>query len=84
LTSGPIGYIRSSGRLQPETTNNRKMIAAIEAFGIRRRHPTVELTRRREFNQASPDESSCETRSRRSRPTICWVAPASKRTISNF
>src|SRR5437762_13675813 len=34
---------------------------------------TVELTRRREFNQASPDESSYETRSRRSRPTICWV-----------
>src|SRR5436309_11654144 len=32
---------------------------------------TVELTRRREFNQASPDESSYETRSRRSRPTIC-------------
>src|SRR5438067_1129831 len=38
------------------------------------RNITVELTRRREFNQASPDESSCETRSRRSRPTICWVA----------
>src|SRR5712692_9167891 len=37
---------------------------------------TVELTRRREFIQASPDESSCETRSRRSRPTNCWALPA--------
>jgi len=35
----------------------------------------VELTRRREFNQASPDESSYETRSRRSRPTICSTPP---------
>src|SRR6266550_2443947 len=34
---------------------------------------TVELTRRREFNQASPDESSCETRCRRSR-TSCWAS----------
>jgi hypothetical protein len=33
--------------------------------------PTVELTRRREFIQASPEQSWCETRSRRSRPTIC-------------
>src|SRR2546423_1366157 len=29
----------------------------------RRRCLTIELTRRREFNQASPDQSSCETRS---------------------
>ena len=35
---------------------------------------TSELTRRCEFNQASPDESSCETHSRRSRPTICSLA----------
>src|SRR5258708_25957702 len=35
--------------------------------------PTSELTRRREFNQASPDQSSYKTRCRRSRPTICWV-----------
>jgi hypothetical protein len=41
----------------------------------KRRWITSELTRRREFNQASPDESSYKTRSRRSRPTICWVAP---------
>jgi hypothetical protein len=32
---------------------------------------TSELTRRRDFNQESPDELSYETRSRRSRPTIC-------------
>src|SRR5438046_5909759 len=37
----------------------------------REKHITFELTRRREFNQASPDESSYKTRSRRSRPTIC-------------
>src|SRR5205809_5743278 len=37
---------------------------------------TVELTRRREFTNASPDESSYETRSRRSRPTICCAAAA--------
>ena len=35
---------------------------------------TAELTRRREFIQASPDQSSYETRSRRSRPTICSTA----------
>src|SRR5258708_29025027 len=35
---------------------------------------TLELTRRREFNQASPDQLSYQTRSRRSRPTICYVA----------
>jgi hypothetical protein len=38
---------------------------------------TVELTRRREFNQASPDQLSYETRSRRSRPTIRYAAPSS-------
>src|SRR5438270_13748369 len=35
--------------------------------------PTVELTRRRDFTPPSPNESSYETRSRRSRPTICWA-----------
>jgi hypothetical protein len=35
---------------------------------------TVELTRWREFNQASPDQSSYKTRSRRSRPTTCSTA----------
>jgi len=44
--------------------------------------PTVELMRRREFNQASPDESGCETRSRRSRPTICYVATYSSPRVA--
>ena len=35
-----------------------------------RTRPTVELTRRRDLNQAPPDELSYETRPRRSRPTI--------------
>src|SRR5438105_2654319 len=49
-------------------------------------HITSELTRRREFNQASPDESSCETRYRRSRPTICSMPPPNLefQTINNF
>src|SRR5438067_10323905 len=37
----------------------------------------VELTRRREFNQTSLHESSCETRSRRSRPTV-WLGVAAE------
>jgi hypothetical protein len=47
--------------------------------------PTVELTRRRDFIQASPDESSCETRFRRSRPTIRYASlfPAISVRISN-
>src|SRR5438270_13694361 len=36
--------------------------------------PTVELTRRRESKHPSPHQVSYETRSRRSRPTICWAA----------
>src|SRR5438445_8561239 len=32
---------------------------------------TVELTRRRESKHPSPHQASCETRPRRSRPTIC-------------
>ena len=35
------------------------------------RTPTVELTRWRDFTNASPDQLSYEARSRRSRPTIC-------------
>jgi hypothetical protein len=34
---------------------------------------TSELTRRRESKHPSPHQASCERRSRRSRPTICWV-----------
>src|SRR5207249_10731258 len=36
--------------------------------------PTVELTRRRESKHPSPHQASYETRSRRSRPTICYAA----------
>src|SRR5262247_2287047 len=36
---------------------------------------TTELTRRREFTNPSPDQSSCETCSRRSRPTIGCARP---------
>jgi hypothetical protein len=35
---------------------------------------TSELTRRREFTDASPDQLCYETRLRRSRPTICSAA----------
>ncbi len=35
---------------------------------------TSELTRRRDFIQPSPDESSYETRSRRSHPPFCSTA----------
>ena len=34
---------------------------------------TVELTGRREFTQAAPEELSCETGYRRSGPTICYA-----------
>src|SRR4030088_3605509 len=33
--------------------------------------PTSELTRRRESKHPPPHQASCETRPRRSRPTIC-------------
>src|SRR5436190_23998878 len=35
--------------------------------------PTSELTRRRESKDPSPHQASYKTRSRRSRPTICWI-----------
>ncbi len=41
----------------------------LESRGLQRRK-TFELPGWREFIQASPDESSCETRSRRSGPTF--------------
>src|SRR3989442_337367 len=44
---------------------------------------TVELTRRREFNQASPDESSYETRYRRSRPMITFGRAARSAAFSD-
>src|SRR3989442_600744 len=37
---------------------------------------TSELTRRRESKHPSPQQASCERRSRRSRPTICSTAPS--------
>src|SRR5882762_1746610 len=43
--------------------------------------PTVELTRRRESKHPSPHQASCETRSRRSRPTICYVAARSNGSL---
>src|SRR5438874_582486 len=45
---------------------------------------TSELTRRREFIQASPDQLSYETRSRRSRPTICYGAPERRQAFNGF
>ena len=37
---------------------------------------TVELTRRREFIQPSPDQASYKARNRRSRPTNCSASPS--------
>jgi len=51
---------------------------SFHAATFKKLHPTVELTRRREFIQASPHQASCETRSRRSRPTICSMPPPRK------
>jgi len=45
----------------------------------RKGNPTFELTRRRESKQPSPHRVSYETRSRRSRPTICWPSPSRSR-----
>src|SRR5437660_11030630 len=42
---------------------------------FREKRITVELTRRRESKHPPPHRVSCETRSRRSRPTICYAAP---------
>ena len=43
--------------------------------------PTVELTRRRDSKHPSPHQVSYETRSRRSRPTICWATPLELRAV---
>src|SRR5438045_229577 len=42
------------------------------------RNPTVELRRRRESKHPPPHQVSYKTRPRRSRPTICWIAPLGK------
>src|SRR6266436_2437543 len=59
--------------------------AAIETFIVPlSSNPTVELTRRRESKHASPHQVSCETRSRRSRPTICSMAHLENTLAHNF
>src|SRR6267378_4621377 len=50
-------------------------------FRAKREHLTVELTRRRESKHPPPDHSSCETRSRRSRPTICCAPTPKQREL---
>src|SRR5437660_8941384 len=65
-----LGLDVGTGR-QPARQIRRKNVTTLRFERIRR--ITIELTRRREFTRASPDESSCETRSRRSRPTICYA-----------
>src|SRR5207244_12117174 len=51
------------------------------SLGFKRRCRTVELTRRRESKHPPPHQVSCETRSRRSRPTICWTTSAIERAL---
>ncbi|MDX6577754.1 MAG: hypothetical protein QOE96_3707 [Blastocatellia bacterium] len=48
------------------------MNVRVDAYDLLR--PPVELTGRRESNHPPPHQVSYETRSRRSRPTICWAA----------
>src|SRR5436190_17875265 len=60
------------------TTRTRRRRPLVSLFFKKRRGLTVELTRRRESKHPSPHESSCETRSRRSRPTICWATVVTK------
>src|SRR5712692_9734224 len=66
--------IRKMGACRRNTLSRRIAVCV----AMRNRCRTAELTRRRDFTQASPDQLSYETRSRRSRPTICWVAPSYK------
>ncbi len=49
-----------------------------------REPPNVELTGRREFIQAGPEQSSCEKRCRRSGPTICSAAVQSRRNAERI
>src|SRR5437588_3482859 len=57
--------------------NSNQTATQIRILDVRdiRRCTTVELTRRRESKHPSPHQASYETRSRRSRPTICYAAP---------
>src|SRR6266404_5134230 len=70
------------GTARQPVRQRKRIIAGAVRFEKRRRI-TFELTRRREFNQASPDESSYETRYRRSRPTICWASPFQKSDLAD-
>src|SRR5688572_5664096 len=61
----------------PATANDRGKYLWVRITGFRRSKSsrrTVELTRRRQFIQPSPGQLSCETRYRRSGPTICYVS----------
>ncbi len=62
------------------STSSRRHFNRVN-FRLHSRHRTVELTRRRESKHPSPHEASCERRSRRSRPTICWVAAIERVTL---
>ena len=70
----------SSRKLNHATSPTRNCFAsragddqAVKCFCPMSRR-TVELTRRRESKHAPPHQASYETRSRRSRPTICSTA----------
>src|SRR5438876_10633804 len=54
-------------------TTLRCCVTVLKRSGI-----TVELTRRRESKHPLPHQASYERRSRRSRPTICYVSPTTK------
>src|SRR5207253_7448666 len=61
-------------------TTLRCCVPVLKRSGI-----TVELTRRRESKHHPQHQASCETRSRRSRPTICWVfADGQKHSFYQF
>src|SRR5437016_7995261 len=70
---------RRSSDLENCCTQQTKQRGALRRFfrmsPLWESNPTVELTRRRESKHPAPHQASCETRSRRSRPTICWATP---------
>src|SRR5437667_6560927 len=57
---------------------------ALELLQASEKRPTVELTRRRESKHPSPHQVSYETRSRRSRPTICFGLRRRYKLFSTF
>src|SRR6266498_1190785 len=75
-----LGLKRSMHRVRRLRAIEGKDVSTLCFVSKSRR--TFELTRRREFNQVSPDGSSCETRPRRSRPTICYVSPPNQKRAS--